>query len=87
MIGFREQDKEKVVNFLSSLNQDQRDQFKGLISSVVSVDFSTRGSVQAKKVATSAEDVVTLAEKKMKENSTLSVEEAQKLAAKELNLL
>lgn len=87
--GFPEAQKENVVNFLADLTPEQREQFFALMQEVQTVDLSTKGfSVRStSKVSTSAsyeDKVVKLAEQLFNEKKANTIEEAQKMAMKEI---
>lgn len=88
--GFLDEDVPAVVAFLQGLNDVQRTAFKGLVSKVKSVDFSTRGGKATETVNLTGDNddkIVSLAEKFMSEDAKLSVGEAQHKAKVQLGLV
>ena len=85
-IGFVKEQKEGLISFMKALTEDQRDQFVELVGSVRTVELGEKGSAKKMEAKNkSYEDmIVEKAEELMGKNKNLSVEEAQKMAAKEL---
>lgn len=50
-VGFLDEEKNAVVAFMATLTAEQRTAFKGLVSKVKNVDFSTRGTTKGERVA------------------------------------
>ena len=85
-IGFVKGQKEELLNFMRALTEEQRGQFVKLASGVRTVELGEKGSSKKMEAKNkSYEDmVVEKAEELMKKDKKLSVEDAQKMAAKEL---
>lgn len=85
-IGFVKEQKEGLISFMKALTEEQRDQFVELVGSVRTVELGEKGSAKKMEAKNkSYEDmIVEKAEELMGKNKNLSVEEAQKMAAKEL---
>lgn len=89
-VGFAtDEDANDVVNFLIKLSEEQRQEFFALMGKVRSEELGAKGadvSVSlAEKGKQSMEDkIVDLADEYMKEGKYKTIEEAQKMAAKEL---
>lgn len=86
--GFLASEKNEVVNFLLSLNEDQRKAFTALFGKVKSVDLSVRGT-EAKTTAVAGADleekVANLADQLLAEGKAKNIEEAQQMAYKQLS--
>lgn len=85
-VGFKGDDSKKVIDFMVTLSDKQRDKFSELLALVKHVDLLEIGSTKAedKKGGELEDKIVALTEKKMKADKKLSIEDAQKEAYKEL---
>lgn len=91
-VGFTngEDTKERVVNFLKELTQEQRVEFKEILGLVRTVSLSTLGSnenaLEKKTTATLSEDaILEKTEEILAENPEMDIETAQKKAFEELS--
>lgn len=84
--GFVSDDAEKVVNFMVTLGEKQRDKFLELLALQKTVDLTEIGSGSAadKSQGELEDKIVALTEKKMKADPKMDPGEAQKEATKEL---
>ena len=84
-VGFQEKDQDKVVEFMSNLTPDQRNEFQELLSSVSAVDIEVKGSDESVNLSGDKTDkIVELTEEILEENPELDPAAAQKKAVKRL---
>lgn len=88
-VGLVAEQKDEVVGFMTGLSTEQRESFKKIVGAIKSVDLSTIGSTETGSVTALAEEakmdaIVALTEKLMKEDTSLSIEAAQKKATAQL---